>query len=182
MTCGPAAFGHGWFPYPICLDFNIPLRHESPRQGSVRPGGELFKLSSKPMSGQLGECSSMQVMGLCTQLTCIQFEPHWSHDLANATLGRPLQGVSIPVRGIYSKSRSFNSNIATSSDRQVPFGGLRHCCKQHRRSTLRRLFSKVASLLHWQPYKSLPGSHDTRGIGKAGDKPPVSFYLITVIR
>src|SRR5437588_2367623 len=101
MTCGPAAFGHGWFPYPICLDFNIPLRHESPRQGSVRPGGELFKLSSKPMSGQLGECSSMQVMGLGTQLFCIQFEPHWSHDLANATLGRPLQGMSSPVRGIY---------------------------------------------------------------------------------
>src|SRR5207245_9844978 len=58
------------------------------------------------------------------------------------------------VRGIYSKSRSFNGNIATSSDRQVPFGGLRHCCKQHLRRTLRRFFSKSASLLHWRPYKS----------------------------
>src|SRR2546430_860168 len=72
------------------------------------------------------------------------------------------------VWGIYSKSRSFNSNIATSSDRQVPFGGLRHCCKPHRRSILRRLFSKAASLLHWRPYKS-----STSGILEQDPEPEI---------
>src|SRR5437868_14739487 len=60
------------------------------------------------------------------------------------------------VWAIHSKRRSFNSHIATSSDRQVPFGDLRHFCKLHRGKTLSRLFSKVANSLHWQPYKSLP--------------------------
>src|SRR5207302_9116518 len=86
------------------------------------------------------------------------------------------------VRGIYSKSRSCNCNIATSSDRQVPFGGLRHCCKPHRRRILRRFFSKAASLLHSRPHKSstsgtysqtqsLKLRNDTHSLGK-GDKDP----------
>src|SRR2546421_7550109 len=80
--------------------------------------------------------------------------------------------IACSVWGIHSKRRSFNSHIATSSDRQVPFGGLRHFCKLHRRKTLSRLFSKAANSLHWQPYKSLPGSHDTRAIGKGVTSPP----------